>query len=322
MLKFQLKKIESETLKILENITIDSKTLSILEKNTTSQEFKRFYQVIRKDQTDILTKLNEVCGIFWAIALHNEICNIFHSILINSAYIRPTRGRDDRFFRSQKLEILEVSSEGENLSGFYESLNEEGMVEFSKWVEQYFGFGVSIEKMNGHTSIIINEYGEVINLADSGYGITEVLPFLTQIWWELQESKGEHYTSEPARKNPTIHFEGYQDLPKLIAIEQPELHLHPAHQAKIADVLVNAIKSSENINISKPNFVIETHSQSFINRLGELVRHGEISEDDINVLVFSKHYENAQIKAEIQSSNYDSEGILRNWPFGFFRYSK
>ena len=317
-----IKEIESETLKILENIKIDSKTCSILEKNATSPVFREFYQKIRKDQSKIQSKLNEVCGVFWAIAMHNQVCDIFNSIVINSVYFGPKRGRDDRYFRSQKLEIMEVSSEGENLSEFYESLDDEVISEFSSWVQEFFGFGISIRKANGSTSVHIDEYGEEFNLADSGFGIAEVLPFLTQIWWELQESKSKLYTSDSTRTKPTFHYEGHLELPKLIAIEQPELHLHPAHQAKMADVLVNAIKSSENASISKPNFVIETHSQSLINRLGELVRHGEISENDINVLVFSKQFKDSRTEVEIQNSQYDSEGILRNWPYGFFRYSK
>ena len=87
-------------------------------------------------------------------------------------------------------------------------------------------------------------------------------------------------------------------------------------------MLVNAIKSGENKNVQKLNFVIETHSQSLVNRLGELVRHGEISENDINVLVFSKQFKDSRIEVDIQNSHYDSEGILRDWPYGFFRYSK
>ena len=217
---------------------------------------------------------------------------------------------------------MEILPNGENLSGFYESLEDGQMSQFSDWVEENFGFGVSIENNNGHTSINISEYGEVYNLADSGYGISETLPFLTQIWWELQEptnlNKVTSWTGKDIFEFKRRDFE----LPKVIAIEQPELHLHPAHQANIADVFVNAIKFGETDGAVKPKFIIETHSRIIINRLGQLIRHGEISEKDINVLVFSKQYEDSQVKLDIQESHYDSEGILQNWPYGFFRYSK
>ena len=319
-----MKEIESEVLKILENIVIDKRTLLKLEKCATSKVFKDYYQNVRKERLDILNKLNEICGLFWSYSMHNEVCKIFDSIMKNSVYFRPTRGRDERYFGSINLDKMEILSKGENLSGFYESLDREQLSEFSDWVQKFFGFTVSIDKANGHTSIFINEFGENFNLADSGFGISEILPFLTQIWWELQKilySEDRLNIESLIGSKGILGLGGYLKLPKLIAIEQPELHLHPAHQAKIADVLVNAIKLGENENTEKPNFIIETHSQSFINRLGQLIRQGEISESDINVLVFSKRFENSQIKYDIQNSYYDSEGILRNWPYGFFRYS-
>ena len=320
--KISTKEIESETLKILENVSLDQKALTTLENKASSEALRKCYQKIRNSNSEFKSELSEICGLFWTITLHNLVCNIFHSIMSESIYFRPTRGRDDRYFRNQKLDKMEILRGGENLSGFYESLGKERMGKFSEWVRGYFGFGVSIESINSHTCINISEYGEVFNIADSGYGITEILPFLTQIWWELQNIKAPVNTSNLTGKKVFTENRRDFELPKLIAIEQPELHLHPAHQAKLADVLVDAIKSGENKNVQKLNFVIETHSQSLVNRLGELVRHGEISENDINVLVFSKQFKDSRIEVDIQNSHYDSEGILRDWPYGFFRYSK
>ena len=317
-----LKEIESEALKILENVSLDSKTLLNLENNSSSQIIQSFYQTVRSENLELISELNEICGLFWAISLHNLSNVHFQYIMSELVYFRPTRGRDDRYFRRQKIEKMEILPEGENLSGFYESLDDKQMNKFSHWIKENFGFGVSIERNNGHTSINICEYGEVYNLADSGYGITETLPFLTQIWWELQESTNQNRDTNWTEKNIFMYKRRDFELPKLIAIEQPELHLHPAHQAKIADVLANAIKLGESEGVVNPNFVIETHSSSIINRLGQLIRRGEIREDDINVLVFSKRDKNSQVKVDIQKSHYDSEGILQNWPYGFFRYSK
>ena len=320
--KISIKQIEAEALKILENVSLNSKTLEKLKNNTSSELLKKFYQENSSDHSELISELTETCQLFWATTLHNLVCNIFRSIMTESIYFRPTRGHDSRYFRNQKLDTMEISPEGENLSGFYMSLNDEQINQFSDWMQENFGFGVTIEKVNDHISIHIREYSEEFNLADSGFGITEILPFLTQIWWEFYNPKKTANTSKlKGKKVFTINRFDF-DLPKIVAIEQPELHLHPAHQAKMADVFVNAIKFSANSDFVKPNFVIETHSQSFINRLGELVRRKDISEDDINVLVFSKRYENSQVRVDIKESQYDSEGILQNWPYGFFRYSK
>ena len=172
-----IKEVESEALKILENVSLDLKSILHLEKNSNSDTFKTFYQTVCAEHPKIITELGEICGLFWTVALYNLVIVHFRSIMSESIYFRPTRGRDDRYFRTQKLEKMEILPEGENLAGFYESLNDEQMNQFSDWVKENFGFGVSVEKNNGHTSINISEYGEVYNLADSGYGITETLPF-------------------------------------------------------------------------------------------------------------------------------------------------
>ncbi|WP_445954446.1 AAA family ATPase [Thauera sp. SDU_THAU2] len=53
-------------------------------------------------------------------------------------------------------------------------------------------------------------------------GYRKFLPVLGQIWWA---------------RNRTVSRNSRTPL-ALLAIEQPELHLHPAHQALLADALV------------------------------------------------------------------------------------
>ena len=119
-------------MKILENISVDSEVISNLEENTSSEFIRKFYNEIRSNRLNILTKLNDLCGLFWALTLYNRVCNLNSSIMLDSLYFRPTRGQDNRFFRSQKLEKMEILPEGENLSAFYESLGDERMDQFFK----------------------------------------------------------------------------------------------------------------------------------------------------------------------------------------------
>ena len=100
-----------------------------------------------------------------------------------------------------------------------------------------------------------------------------------------------------------------------ILIEQPELHLHPAMQAKVADTLIKTINTAKN-NEGHITLIIETHSQAIINRIGRRVREGLISSDDVNVLLFSKDEE--QKNTSIKQIQFTEKGQLQDWPYGFF----
>ena len=100
---------------------------------------------------------------------------------------------------------------------------------------------------------------------------------------------------------------------RTIVIEQPELHLHPAFQAKLMDVFVSIIKESESYGIVL-KIIFETHSETMINRIGALIESKEISEKEVNILVFDK----MDNETKITSTSYDSEGLLIDWPVNFF----
>jgi predicted ATPase len=96
-------------------------------------------------------------------------------------------------------------------------------------------------------------------------------------------------------------------------VEQPELHLHPRLQAKLADLYCNIISQSERSG-SDISFVIETHSETLINRIGGLIRDKRISSSDVAVLIVDKECGCSSIKPAM----FDDDGFLMNWPYGFF----
>jgi predicted ATPase len=99
------------------------------------------------------------------------------------------------------------------------------------------------------------------------------------------------------------------------AIEQPELHLHPAHQALLADMLKAAV-SATNIDRSV-NFIVETHSEALINRLGEFVERGDLSPEQISVLMFGDEQDGIDT-TKISVARFGMAGELLDWPYGFF----
>lgn len=111
----------------------------------------------------------------------------------------------------------------------------------------------------------------------------------------------------------------------LLAIEQPELHVHPAIQVAIGDLLVRAVRSdSVRLRASK-TMLIETHSEHIMLRLLRRIREttegalppnvDQLLPEDVSVV-----YVEADEKGVVFSPlRVDSEGeFLDRWPQGFF----
>jgi predicted ATPase len=150
----------------------------------------------------------------------------------------------------------------------------------------------------------LKEHGgkKAFNIADTGFGFSQILPIITELWWLISKRQ----TRLQRRMSNIVS-------PLFFAIEQPELHLHPRLQAQLADVFLVAIKTARKVNIDL-RLIIETHSETIINRLGHHIANGDAKPQDINVVIFEKEYATAQVKV----AEYDEEGFITNWPFGFF----
>ncbi|MNQ86333.1 hypothetical protein D3C85_1015240 [compost metagenome] len=157
------------------------------------------------------------------------------------------------------------------------------------------GFAVLSKGSEGHVSIVISEKDKKqVNMADTGFGFSQVVPILAQIW----------KSTRPDNRSKGISF---------YVVEQPELHLHPKMQAKLADILISAIKQGQN---KKIKLVIETHSETFINQLGKAIDKSLITPEDVGIYLFDKNESDG--KTTITESSFDSQGFLTKWPYGFF----
>ncbi|MDE5832866.1 MAG: DUF3696 domain-containing protein, partial [Desulfovibrio sp.] len=108
----------------------------------------------------------------------------------------------------------------------------------------------------------------------------------------------------------------------IIAIEQPELHIHPAWQTALADVFIKAIADRPD----PPLFILETHSEHFMLRLLRRIR--QTTEGDLpdgfpevapNMVSVYYIYPGKEGDAEIVGLPIDEEGnFTERWPHGFF----
>lgn len=226
-----------------------------------------------------------------------------YNVLESTSYVGPARATGERYYRVQELAVDQIDPAGANLPMFLHSLERGKLSEFSSWLSKHIGYEIDPDRHEGHIQINLKEVGtdNFFNIADVGYGLSQVLPIMAQIW---------------QHKNSPKRFSPYA----IVAMEQPELHLHPAYQAKIADAVAGAVKASTETRSGQfpptYKFVIETHSEVMINRIGELIRSGDLDSEDVAVYIFERS--STDPSTSVRTSSYDSNGFLQNWPYGFF----
>jgi len=207
-------------------------------------------------------------------------------------YTKPLRASAERYYRTQGLSVEEIDPQGTNLAMFLNDLSPRAASEFSSWTTKSLGFSIESKTSEGHVSILISDSaGSKTNMADTGFGFSQVAPILAQVWQCMK-----------SRNNSS---------PFVFVIEQPELHLHPHMQSKLASLFSSV--ANENPHIK---FIIETHSEVFINQFGNAVDNNTISASDIGIYIFEKNSDSD--KTLISESYFDESGFLEQWPYGFF----
>ncbi|MFW2597807.1 AAA family ATPase [Aliarcobacter butzleri] len=294
--KIEKKIIQIQSIKILESNLILDKLQNEIFKSLNLKWTKKSSKFIEIRNLIILYNFID--------KFMSPISNYFKQTFLNVKYIAPLRATAERFYRIQHLSVNEVDQNGTNLPSFLDSLTDNQIKEFQNWTKENFNFFVKISKLGGHYSIKISlKDGIDINLSDMGFGYSQILPILTQLW----------YSSTRYDRNRRI---GFSNIQKIIVIEQPELHLHPEFQAKFTNMLAEVLKYAKGNKIDL-KIIIETHSDILINRLGDLIIDEKIDAEQINIVIFDK--ESEEQPTNISLANYDKDGNLINWPLGFFQ---
>src|ERR1044072_8720712 len=123
---------------------------------------------------------------------------------------------------------------------------------------------------------------EGITLANMGEGLSQLLPII-------------------ARVLTTPEFGS-------LLIEQPELHLHLAAQADVADLFIGgAAKRNRQV-------IVETHSEHLLLRLGRSIAEGKLDPSEVATL----YIERDGSESSVRSIDLDAGGHFDDWPKGFF----
>lgn len=94
----------------------------------------------------------------------------------------------------------------------------------------------------------------------------------------------------------------------ILFIENPEAHLHPKGQAKLAELIALAAQAGIQI-------VVETHSDHIFNGIRKAIFHKKIEKNKVKVHFFELNEENISVATEIKFAN---NGRILNYKEGLF----
>lgn len=253
-------------------------------------------------QQDTVDNLADLLLLTYASEMVEMVGSRITAAMESLSYLGPIRASGNRFYREQELSVDKIDDTGENLATYISSLSYGELESFNKILFESFGVEVKAHPEAGHLSIEIGRPGDekYDNLADVGFGYSQVLPLVAQIHSESRRDKFPR-----TREN----------LIQISAIEQPELHLHPAYQANLADLFVLSIESAKKRH-KTPVIILETHSEALVGRIGELISAGRLNPEDVAVHFVDK--DESAGTSTVRLAEYDTDGDIIDWPVGFF----
>lgn len=222
-------------------------------------------------------------------------------------YIAPLRTSTERYYRFQDLSIEEIDHQGANLAMFLTAVPRRWREKLDEWTSENFSFLISEKYEGSNISIEISyeNHSQSDNITDMGFGFSQLLPIIVNLW-----SVSSGYENSRKRKVD-------QSDSVLFAIEQPELHLHPKMQSKMALIFSKAITLALENNI-KLILIIETHSEALISKFGDMICLGQEVAENVSVRLFEQ--DRLTRNTSIREAFFNEKGVLNNWPTDFFAY--
>ncbi|MBN1900688.1 DUF3696 domain-containing protein [Candidatus Sumerlaeota bacterium] len=122
---------------------------------------------------------------------------------------------------------------------------------------------------------------DLVSIADVGFGVSQSLPVVTAL-----------IAAKPDQ---------------IVYLEQPEIHLHPNAQRKLAHILKNAAERGVIV-------IIETHSSLLLREIQTLVAAGSLDKDLVKLHWFQRQDDGL---SKIHSAELDENGAFGDWPEDF-----
>lgn len=153
------------------------------------------------------------------------------------------------------------------------------------WLKQMnLADGLSIRALGGSAryELLIENDGQTSNLKDVGVGVSQVLPVIVAALF-----------AQPGH---------------IVIVEEPESHLHPLAQSKLAELFAE-ISKERNVQ-----FIVETHSEHLFRRMQTLIARQNLTTNDAAMYFVERDGK----AAKMRPLELDDLGRVKNWPEGFF----
>lgn len=232
----------------------------------------------------------EIAGLY-PVAHEADIPGLADSVRFSLLHIGPLRiAAPALIARNEAVACGFVGYSGEHTySILLESYLSDGTLlqSVSEWFVENLGISVGFEPIdtqNTNFRPYVERDGMRISIADSGLGIAQVLPVITQSF---------------------IHGDN-----TIICIEQPALHLHPEAHAAVSRRIAHSSKETG------MRYIIESHSKNFLLGLRLLAVTHDESFTNTDTAIY--YIESSEIPSSVKPIKIETDGSLSYWPTGVF----
>jgi predicted ATPase len=207
-------------------------------------------------------------------------------------YLGPIREYPKRFYGWSGETSQDVGRRGENtIAALLTARKQDPEIEIkiAHWlkvmglIDDFKVDLIAPEQRLYQASVRIAPGGTYCPITDVGFGVSQILPVLVLCYY--------------VPKGSTIIF------------EQPEIHLHPSAQQKLADVFIDVIKHRE------LQIIIESHSEHLLHRLQRRIAEEELAPEQAALYFCQMENDGA---SSLTSLELDEFGNITNWPEDFF----
>lgn len=245
-----------------------------------------------------------------SVKRHFNVLAECRSLLTSAQWLGPLRSAGHRGYERRRRPPGPRDATGADLPDLLEDTDVLNHV--NRWLgtlELNYQLGFETVGLSGFLTEIllrstVGDAGKhTVGLPDVGSGIAQVLPMLAVCGEAVAAARTD-----------------------LILLQQPELHLHPRQQGKLADVFAEVIGRRTATEAFPPDvpiplerqnqLIVETHSETLVRAIQLLVSQRVLAPEDVSLLAF-----------ELQDSGHcavrriplSPDGdFLAEWPNGFF----
>ncbi len=239
------------------------------EKQYISLQLYSIVEILQKALKSVEETINE-----------NKIC-----------YVSPLRAYPQRFyFLDRTISITSLDTlKGEEIAVTIKN-DEYLKSKINNWL-RHFNIQIEVQTLENLIHKLKVKHGKLqLDITDVGFGISQVLPLITQGFISKEDS--------------------------MIIIEQPEVHLHPKMQAELVDLFIDISlpKSKSGKRDHKKTLLIETHSEYMLKRIRRRIAEGVISYNDVGIYYLERIEGNT---SNIRKIDISTTGSF-DWPEEFY----